>query len=899
MKRRRTFALLLGLLCATSWPALPIHAQILPGMLDVRLDAAASPHTFPLFARTGATPIWTDPGDADPVLNAAAAFAKDIQKVSGRVPISLDQNPRRGQVIIVGTLEHSVPIKTLVRAGALDASRIQGRWEASLVTVVRNPFPGVQSALVIAGSDPRGAAFALFDLSRAIGISPWTWWADVPVHRHTSCYISTATHIQDSPAVQYRGIFINDEDWGLRPWAAKKMDPEINNIGPKAYARVFELLIRLHANTLWPAMHPGSTPFHDIAENSIEAKKWGIVMGASHSEALTRNNVGEWNVKRDGPWNYQSNSAAIKKYWAEGLARNGRFENVYTVGMRGQHDSGLEATGDLQVKARLVEKIISDQQALLQKYVNPDLTKVPQVIWLYKESIDLYRARMKIPDDVTLGWTDDNYGYIRQMPDAEEQQRAGGSALYYHVSYWGSPHDYLWLCSTPPALIQEELTKAWDHGIRKLWMLNVGDIKPAEQDIDYFLQMAWKVPEFRRVPQRAFLLAWYSEQFSPQLAKDIVPIMERYYQLNFVRKPEFMGFNGYNDEVQRTAFNPLASGDQNRTRIEAWSSLSKAETALSIRISRPERNAYFELVRYPVQAAAQQNLKFLWTDRSYLDRYHGDSMKEKEDVRLAELSFDRIQDLTHQYNALGNGRWEGMMSSHPRDRHVFEMPQTAENSGDADAKLPQTWGDGGPFPTSHRHGFFEMNGVVAIAASHYARIHNTVQGHWQQWPDLGLSGPSVGVADPGKTPEASWVRSPSPLTNAELNGVPSAEYRFSTTSDGSPVLSLYLLPTFPVDSQHRLRYAFSLDGKDPVELDADAGEGDKPDVTPWDSNVLRNALIQTVDLGVLESGPHTLKLYYGDPGVIFQYLTVRFPSSAPAYPFPPETGNPYPIEKLH
>lgn len=886
------FALLLAALGAAARLGAQATAPVSATTAGIRLDTAASALDFPLFAHSGATPLFTDTADADPVLNASSVFAQDVENVSGHRPATLHRAPTQGDVIIVGTLDNCGPIRDLLRARRLDASRIRGKWEAALITVVPDPWPGVSSALVIAGSDARGAAFALFDISRAIGVSPWSWWADVPVHHHTSAYISAAPYIQESPSVQYRGIFINDEDWGFRPWAAKRMDPDIGNIGPHAYAHVFELLLRLHANTLWPAMHPGSMPFHAIAENSIEARKWGIVMGSSHSEALTRNNVGEWNVQRDGRWNYQTNSAAIQRYWADGLSRNGQFENVYTVGMRGQHDSGLEATGNAQVKARLVEKIISDQQALLQKYVNPDLAKVPQVIWLYKESIALYRAGMKIPDDVTLGWTDDNYGYIRQMPDAQEQKRSGGSALYYHVSYWGAPHDYLWLCSTPPALMREELTKAWDHGIRKLWVLNVGDLKPAEQDIDYFLQMAWQLPELRSLPQHAVLLNWYSEQFSPDIARDIAPLMDGYYQLNFVRKPEFMGFNGYNDGVRRTAFNPLAWGDQNRTRSDAWSSLSAMETAVSAKVPASERDAYFELVHYPVQAAAQQNLKFLWTDRSYLDAHDANIAREKEDARLAKLSFDRIQDLTRQYNELGNGRWEGMMSSHPRDRHVFEMPATADAVPASNPVLPDAWSQGGALAGSPAAGFTERNGVVAIAASHFAVAHDTPEGHWQLWPDLGLSGPSIGIADPGKTPEAPWVRTSSAGRGTRFDGVPFLQYRFTTTTEGSPSLLLYLLPSFPVDSQHRLRYALSVDDREPILLDAAGAEENKGDVSPWASNVLRNALVQTVGLGTLQAGPHTLKLFYGDPGVIFEYLTLRFPSSPPAYPFPPETGTP-------
>ncbi len=470
----------------------------------------------------------------------------------------------RDEPVIVGVVGHSAILDRLKRTGKLDTRAIEGKWESALTIVVEHPLPGVRRALVIAGSDRRGVAFALFTLSRQMGVSPWYWWADVPVAQHDAVYVDAVLHVQHEPSVQYRGIFLNDEDWGLRPWSARKMDPLIGNIGPHTYERIFELLLRLRANTLWPAMHPGTIAFNATPENAKLADKWGIVMGSSHSEALLRNNVGEWDEKRDGPWNYQVNRAAIDAYWDKRVRENGRYENFYTVGMRGVHDSGLEATGTVEQKAELVEDAMRSQRQILEANVDKDVAKIPQVIWLYKESLELYRAGMKVPGDVTLGWTDDNYGYLRQLPTAAEQQRPGGSGIYYHVSYWGFPHDYLWLCSTPPALIREEMTKAYDHNARRYWVLNVGDFKPAEIDIDYFMQLAWDEPRVSQIDQKSFLSRWFAEQFPSGPADEIAGILARYYHLNFVRKPEFMGFNGYDDGINRTAFNPLAWGDQNR-----------------------------------------------------------------------------------------------------------------------------------------------------------------------------------------------------------------------------------------------------------------------------------------------------------------------------------------------
>src|ERR1035437_9132651 len=419
------------------------------GLLD--LDRTASQSAFPIVAASGAADLYVDPQKPDTVRVAAEAFASDVERVTGVKPEVITQinGLLPPDLILVGVLGHSPDIDRLVTTHKLDISAVAGKWESAVTAVVPSPVARGRRALVIAGSDRRGAAYALFAISRQMGVSPWNWWADVPVAHHAAVYVRPGMHIQPPPSVQYRGIFFNDEDWGLRPWAAKNMDPTIDNgkgnIGPHTYERVFELLLRLHANSLWPAMHPGSLAFNAVPENAKLADKWGIVMGSSHSEALLRNNVGEWNEAAppagDGRWNYQTNAPAMNAYWDKRLSENGSYENFYTVGLRGVHDSGLEATGSPQVRAKLVEDVMTEQRKLLAARVNPDVAKVPQVIWLYKESLDLYRVGMKVPDDVTLGWTDDNYGYIRELPSAAEQARPGGSGVYYHVSYRGAPHD--------------------------------------------------------------------------------------------------------------------------------------------------------------------------------------------------------------------------------------------------------------------------------------------------------------------------------------------------------------------------------------------------------------------------------------------------------------------------
>jgi hypothetical protein len=893
--------------------AVPIRAQV------IEFDRSSSTTQFPIVANGRAASIYVAAQNPETVRTAAEAFASDVELVTGIKPQVLSSLPAAPppNLILVGVLGHSPEIDRLATEHKLDAGAVSGKWESAVTTIVADPLPGVRSALVIAGSDRRGAAFALFTLSRQMGVSPWTWWADVPVMHHAAIYVHSGTQVQREPSVQYRGIFLNDEDWGLRPWAAKKMDPEVDggkgNIGPHTYERIFELLLRLHANSLWPAMHPGSLAFNAVPENAKLADKWGIVMGSSHSEALLRNNVGEWNEaappKGNGPWNYQTNSAAMNKYWEKRLAENGTDENFYTVGLRGVHDSGLEATGTPEVKARLVEDAMTEQRKLLAERVNPDLTKVPQVIWLYKESLDLYRVGMKVPDDVTLGWTDDNYGYIRELPNAAEQKRSGGSGVYYHVSYWGSPHDYLWLCTTPPALIREEMTKAYDHNARKYWILNVGDLKPAEIDIDYFMQLAWDEPAMSKVSQHDFLTQWAAEQFPVASSAAIGNVMTRYYSLNFIRKPEFMGFNGYNDGIKRSSFNPLAwdhaakgeqdSHGQNTARSDAWKSVIGDESIIAGSLPLAYRDAFFELVGYPVEGSAAMNEKFLSTDLTYLDAHNHDEAALKRDAANARAAYDTIQSLTAKYNSIEGGKWDGIMSSAPRERHVFEMPRTA-TMADAETPLPASWGAPIQPPAQPiTPGFVEQSSTVSINAAHFTRSSDgsiagpklATSARWNVLPDLGISGASVEYGSPGLLANADVGTATSGPQNT-----PWLEYDFTSISSGAATLTLHLLPTFPIDSDHRLRYAVSIDGHPTLQLDAatatsakSTGAGDGPSGANWAQGVLRDSAVATMNIASLTPGAHTIRLMYVDPGVVFEHLVLTFPGAPPAYPVPLET----------
>ena len=825
--------------------------------------------------RSHAMAIYVAKDEAETVRLSANAFADDLAAVTGSRPAVVESLAGLDDAIVVGTVARPEMRKWLMQ-GHVAASEVEGKHEAAVSFAAS--APGLKKVFVVVGSDRRGAAYALFDLSRAMGVSPWKWWADVPVTTKEAVCVDGGVYRQPEPSVEYRGIFLNDEDFGLRPWAAKKMDPAVGNIGPRTYERIYELLLRLGANTLWPAMHPRTVAFNQIPENARLADKWGIVMGASHSEALLRDNAVEWDEQRDGPWNYQTNHEAIDRYWLERLKTNGHYENFYTVGMRGVHDTGLEAEGTAEVKARLVESVMAKQRQMLAAEVSPEVAKIPQVIWLYKESLELYRAGMQVPQDVTLGWTDDNFGYIRQLSTKKEQQRAGGSAVYYHVSYWGFPHDHLWLCSTPPALIAEEMGKAYEHGARKLWILNVGDLKPAELDMDYFLALGRNEAKFAGMSQREFLQSWLGEQFGAEKAAEAAGILGAYYKLNFVRRPEFMGFNGYDDDVKRTKFNPLAWGNENQRRQDAWLALAERAKRFGAALDAAHQAAFFELIGYPVEATAAMNEKHLSVDRSYLDAARGDEAARQRDAAESESAYGRIVQLTEEYNRLLNGKWQGMMDLAPRQRHVFDAPHPADK--DARPELPADWKAGAAAEAGMcGERFCEGGGVVSMNAAHYSHAEGVGQSQWKVLEDLGISGSSVELPLAESKPEQ------------QAGGA--VEYEFGTVSHAAAKMELFWLPSFAVDSAHRLRYRVTVDGGSAEVIDlAGKSEWKENSAPSWEKNVLRGAAIDEIAVGEMRPGKHRVRIEPLDPGMVLEHVLVSFPGAAPSYPVPPESVQP-------
>ena len=606
----------------------------------------------------------------------ANMLAQDIQRVTGYLPVvSNDISKVKGSVIIIGTLQSKL-VQGLLGLKSKEYINLKGKWESYLIKVIDKPFANSTSALLIAGSDQRGTAYGVFHISEKIGVSPWYWWADVHPIIKKELTLQNVDYLSSPPSVKYRGIFLNDEDWCLQPWAAKTFEPETGDIGPKTYVKIFELLLRLKANLIWPAMHPSTKAFYHYPGNKKVAEDYAIIIGSSHAEPMLRNNVDEWDVKTMGAFNYLTNKQNVTKYWEERVKESSRNEVIYTVGMRGVHDSGIEGVKTVAETVPLLERIIADQRNMLKKYTNKEVTAIPQAFTAYKEVLDVYDGGLKLPDDITLVWPDDNYGYILRLNNQAEQQRSGGSGIYYHASYWGRPHDYLWLSSTNPALIREEMMKAFEMKSDRLWVLNVGDIKPLEYNIQLFMDMAYNAEPFKKSEYvKSHMQNWTGEIFGSQKGNIISNIMREYYQLAFERRPEFMGWSQTEPTTKTnyTEYDHFNYGDEAQQRIDRYNAIESKVMKLRNEIEAKDADAFYELVYYPVVCASLMNKKFLYRDKSYL--YAKQNRASASDfAEMSMKAYDSIVSETNYFNnQLANGKWKYMMSMTPRNLPVYQQ----------------------------------------------------------------------------------------------------------------------------------------------------------------------------------------------------------------------------------
>ena len=607
--------------------------------------------------------ILVDPEDSPTVHLAARLFAQDIGGVTGRRPrVGKGGKPSTPNRVIAGTIGRNRLITGLIEAGRIDVEEVENRWETCLIQVLQETGG---KALVVAGSDRRGTAYGLLELSRQMGVSPWHDFADVPPKRKKRVHVSAGRFVQGPPSVKYRGIFINDEMWGLRPWASLTLAPrEGKGIGPTTYRKIFELLLRLKANLCWPAMHRGTKPFNCYEENKVVADEFGIVMGSSHIEPMLRNNIGgaEWDREYPGePWDYRVNRDHIYEYWEKAVKRNGKYENIYTLGKRGLDD---EAGSDITVA--MLERIFADQREILKRWVGPDVTRIPQVLIPYTEVLHLYNQGLRVPGDVTICWPDDNFGYIRQLPDRRERQRPGGSGVYYHFQWLnGATTAYTWLHTTPPTLTWLEMKKAYDHGARTHWVVNVGDIKPAEVGIDHFMQMAWDMAGFAENDPAAWLEKWAAREFGPTHASAISSIMMAHFELGYARRPEHMVmYNGRRKEHLFDWFSIENFNDEAGRRLVRYQKLQREVERVHASLPDALKAPFFQMVLYNVKGAALHNQKAIWAQKSHAYGRQGRASAALYAAK-AKQAAEEIGELIRHYNTgqkIVGRKWNHMAS---------------------------------------------------------------------------------------------------------------------------------------------------------------------------------------------------------------------------------------------
>ena len=744
----------------------------------------------------GQCQLLTDLNSEPQVVATAVEMLKgDWTKVFGQA--FADQSQTR---VIVGTVGRSHMLKDI----KVDFRSLKGKNQAFMLCVT------AEGDLVVAGSDPHGTAYGVMQLSRLIGVSPWEWWADcTPKHLDTFSLPDGYKDMQ-APKVEYRGIFINDEDWGLMPWSYQTHEPaEKGVIGPKTTARIFELLLRLRANLYWPPMHDVSKPFFMTEGNREVAARFGIYVGTSHCEPMASNSFGEWHKRGTGDYNYLKNRDNILKFWTDRVKDVADQEMIYTLGLRGIHDGPMEGAKTAAEQKEVLVDVLSDQRAILKEYVNKDVRRVPQVFIPYKEVLEAYNMGLEVPEDVTLMWCDDNYGFIRHFPTAKERKRKGGNGVYYHVSYWGRPHDYLWLGTFSPSLLLQQMGKAYDEGIQKMWVLNVGDIKPAEYQIELFMDMAWDIDHVRQLGVGKHLDQFLAREFGEGLGHRLGDVMREHYRLAFIARPEFLGHT--RTEEQDPKFKIVSDLPWSESfinhRLSDYRGIADAVQSMESEVPLSKRTAYYHLVRYPVQAAAMMNKKML---TAQLAR-HG-----RAKFHDADLAYDSIVVMTARYN---QGKWKGIMDMHPRELAVFDPVQRVK----FDTPLMEE-----TTPVC------KFSGLDAVSGSPI-----DCQG-------LGYEG------------RAAEIR------KGEIISFDCAE-----AAGKSIKVELRLLPNHPMEANAQLRVAVDMGGEPEVREYQTKGRSET-----WKQNILRNQAVVTVEFPASATAHPRLNIKALDKGVVLDQVLV-------------------------
>ena len=618
---------------------------------------------FALAAGGRAAALYASDEEWPGVVRALNDLRTDIGKVTGITPeIITGKKPRGEEIVIAGTIGKSPVIDRLIRKGKINAGDVTGRWESYLITVVDKPLPGVKKALVIAGSDKRGTIYGIYDISREAGVSPWYWWADVPPRKSSELYVSAGDHLSGEPSVKYRGIFLNDEYPALTRWVTYKygmaplskdppVPPGVANYGREFYARIFELLLRLNANYLWPAMWNNAFNEDDTL-NAQLADEYGIVMGTSHQEPMIRAQK-EWDrryYETLGSWSWTDHADTLVKFWREGVRRNSDYESIITIGLRGADDTEMGPGGPAANIAKL-EKIVEIQRQIIAEEVNPDVTTVPQLWCLYKEVQDYYNAGMRVPDDVTLLWAEDNWGNVRRLPAAGERNRTGGAGIYYHFDYHGGPRSYQWINTNPIPKIWDQMSLSKQYGADRIWIVNVGHFRGYEFPVEYFLSLAWDTEAYGSADMSEYTRRWAARQFGPEYAHEIGEIITACARYNGRRKPELLSPFTYS----------LVNYHEAETTVDDFNDLAARAEDIMTMLPAEMHDAFFHLVLFPARACALVNELYVTAGKNALYASQGRALAGTMADRTEEL-FSADTALMGYYNRIyADGRWNHFM----------------------------------------------------------------------------------------------------------------------------------------------------------------------------------------------------------------------------------------------
>ncbi len=773
------------------------------------------------------------------VEKALEMFEGDMLAVTGRAA-----EQREGASVVVCQLDRADNrlLKKLRGAGC-PVDSLTGRTDAFWLGASGGRLWAV-------GGAGRGTAYAVLQLSRMAGVSPWVDWGDVVPEHRDRLSVAEGFETLQRPSVEYRGVFINDEDWSTRCWA-----PEM---GPVYYRRLFQLLLRLRANALWPAMHSGTPAFFSVEGNREVADTFDIAIGTSHCEPLLRNNLAEWDSSQRGDYDFLNNRQQVEDYWRERVRETRGMDALYTLGMRGIHDDPMAGAKTDDEKLVALQQVIDSQRGLLAQELGSDATNAAQVFIPYKEVLEIFDRGLRVPDDVTLMWCDDNYGYLTRQSDSLQQLRQGGAGVYYHLSYWGRPHDYLWLCTTQPGLIFNELTEAYRHQARRMWIINVHDPKVAAYPLSLTMDMAWDIDCVSGSTLQHHLQAWLTEQFGSDAAERLVEPMTEFYRLTAIRRPEFMGWSqvelygsGYPrslSPVADTEFSEQAFGNELERYLASYDAIVCQVDSVVALVAPRLADAYYAAVQYPVHQASLMATKQLRAQQARSRAAAGDTLGAVPYAAASMQAWMDIRQQTAWYNQqMAGGKWNHSMSMEPRDLPVFRQPTLPFVP--TDEQLEQ-YGHLQPLPSA-----IDKDGAIASNACDYS----SCEGGVRTVDMLGHSMRAVALEKGAKV-----------------------SYRFRVETGGEAILHTALIPTQPSDNGD-LRYQVSIDDGEPVVHSLREPFRSER----WKLNVLQCQARRSQPVTLTE-GWHTLTIQALDPHIVLDQWMIDFKKDRAWYVFPLE-----------